>query len=338
MASFEDAFSSASPVLVLPPQFPPHSYSMNNNNLHYSFNNSPSPFTQSSSQASSAFSTNQSQLRASSTAAAGRKRSRAEAADNLNDEALAYHPSLPTPASVSEADWEYGEGMTLVRPNGFIIDASSQTGTWAEEEAEKERQLQEAAAAQSQPSETPILRSYKSQRLDNTATGPASSDEVVFGNGVLVAPSPPKSTMEPTVDDFTIHLGVGWSRLSDDEHIQAAARGWAKFIENHYPVSDVSVRLQSKGLASYLVEAKEGYFLFGEDLKQGRLVSVNLQRTFGNLRSTPPVFDGETVMIASTSPTSAVETKVEAIMTEAMVGTAVDATPNHAFQVEMDMS
>jgi hypothetical protein len=106
--------------------------------------------------------------------------------------------------------------------------------------------------------------------------------------------------MEPTVDDFTIYLGIGWSRISADEHIQAAARGWAKFIENHYPVHDPEIRLQSKGLASYLVEAREGWFLFSEDLRQGRLISSSFARAFENLKNVPPKFDGHEILSAAT--------------------------------------
>jgi hypothetical protein len=136
-----------------------------------------------------------------------------------------------------------------------------------------------------------------SQRLDLTAT-PVIAKEIGLANSTVIASSPPKMPDEPTFDVFKMHLGIGWSRISDDEDIQAAACGWAKFIENHYPVSDVHIRLQSKGLASYLVEAKEGWFLFGEDLREGRLVSASLERIFENLRSVPPVFDGEEMMLA----------------------------------------
>jgi hypothetical protein len=239
--------------------------------------------------------------------AGGRKRSRDEAADSLEDDFFAP-ASAPDPES--EEEWEYGEGMTLIRPNSFIIDASSQTGTRAEEEAEsKHLQAQTPPAVQ----ERPIMRSHKSQRLDLTAT-PVIAEEMGLNNGLAIASSPPKtsstSAQEPTVDAFTIHLGIGWSRISDDEDIQAAARGWAKFIENHYPLSGVHIRLQSKGLASYLVEAREGWFLFGEDLKEGRLVSASLDRTFENLKTTPPVFDSEEILVAAVdTPTIDMEAK-----------------------------
>jgi hypothetical protein len=269
--------------------------------------------------------------------AAGRKRSRDEAAPNLSfeDEYFPTHPVIPPPEN--EEEWEYGEGMTLIKPNGgYLISASSQTGTWAEEKAE----------VNSQPTtpspEKPMLRSHKSQRLDLSGT-PAIAEEISLSNGTLVTPlsqsknisTSMNSATEPTVDDFTRHLGIGWSRISEDEHIQAAARGWTKFIENHYPVTNVRIRLQSKGLASYLVEAQEGYFLFGEDLKQGRLVSRGLERTWENLRGSPPVFDGEVVMEAGETPKM---TGMETLMNgngATMNGT--QGLASQSLEVDMDM-
>lgn len=300
---FNQASSSSSPVVVLrPPQFPSQPYNMNSNNLTFT---NPSPFGQVSPNPS-AFS-----LPQTPSSTAGRKRSRDEAADNLQEDYLS------PPIQESEEDWEYGEGMTLIKPNGFIIDASSQTGTWAEEKAEiSQLQAQTPPAIQ----ERPMLRSYKSQRLDLTAT-PVIAEEISLSNGTVIASSPPKMASngmeEPTIDAFTIYLGIGWSRISDGEDIQAAARGWAKFIENHYPVSDVRIRLQSKGLASYLVEAREGWFLFGEDLKEGRLVSTSLERTFENLKTKPPVFDSEEILYAAAeTPRVDIEPKHEVVMND----------------------
>jgi hypothetical protein len=334
---FNQASSSSSPVVVLPPlQFPSQPYNMNSNKLTFT---NPSPFSQASPNPS-AFS-----LPQTPSSTAGRKRSRDEAADNLQEDYFS------PPVQESEEDWEYGEGMTLIKPNGFIIDASSQTGTWAEEKAEiSQVQAQTPPAIQDRP----ILRSYKSQRLDLTAT-PVIAEEISLGNGTVIASSPPKMVSnameEPTIDAFTIYLGIGWSRMSDGEDIQAAARGWAKFIENHYPISDIHIRLQSKGLASYLVEAREGWFLFVEDLKEGRLVSTSLERTFENLKTTPPVFDSEEILYAAAeTPRVDVEAKHEVVMDdtidtqhpvlEAMVNGSLDlpAPAGQDVEMEMDMS
>lgn len=183
--------------------------------------------------------------------------------------------------------------------SGYIIEASSQTGTWAEEKAAEE--VAKAAALAAIVPDRPILRAAKSQRLNLSAT-PAIPEEAL-SSGIAPLPGSPERHSEPTVDDFTRHLGIGWSSLNNaDVDIQVAARGWAKFIENHFPVTDVKIGLQSKGLASYLVQANEGYFLFGEDLKQGRLVSTSLEQTWVNLKGPVPVFESDLVMEAGQTP------------------------------------
>ena len=131
----------------------------------------------------------------------------------------------------------------------------------------------------------PVLRSHKSQRLDQAAI--AQSYLAKTGG---IADGVPDI---PVVDDFTLHLGIGWRRISQDVDIQAAARGWARYIENHYPLSAVTIRLESKGLQSYLVEAAEGYFLFAENLRHGRLVGHDVGTAIANLQTSPPSFAGE---------------------------------------------
>ncbi|KAK0109821.1 hypothetical protein ONS95_002492 [Cadophora gregata] len=242
--------------------------------------------------------------------AAGRKRSRDEASSNLEEDYFQVPvPVIPEPEN--EDEWEYGEGMVLIKKGtGYVTDSTSQTGTWQEEKAAEEQAklaAQIAAAA-----ERPVIRATKSQRLNLSAT-PAIPEEV-SQEAASPGGSPERHT-EPTVDMFTLHLGIGWSSMDNaGPDIQAAARGWAKFIENHFPVTNAKIQLQSKGLSSYLVEANEGYFLFGEDLKQGRLVSTSLERLWVNLRGPAPVFDGDLVMEAGQTPKIDAQLLVEGAM------------------------
>jgi hypothetical protein len=240
--------------------------------------------------------------------AAGRKRSRDEAAVNLDPPEKIVEPPV---VNESEDEWVYGPGMTLIKKStGYIAEASSQSGTWVEERAAQEeaRKAEAARLAQEQLAQTrPSLRSHKSQRLDMTTCTSASerfpsrhSSPTRDATNPMTASS--DSLAQPIVDDFTLHLGVGWSRISTDGHIQAAARGWARYIENHYPVTNVQILLESRGLQSYLVGATEGYFLFAENLRQGRLVSATPEGALRNLKISPPVFDGADVMDAAESP------------------------------------
>ena len=338
---------------------------MDSNRPHFS-----SPFTNGTNQSPLPSSwSNVTPTGATPTSAAGRKRSRDEAAPNLEDDYFPVQPPAVQPEPENEEEWEYGEGMTLIKPNrkGCIIEAGSQTGTWAEEKAEQEKAKAAAAALAASSPERPILRAAKSQRLHLNST-PSISEEVL-SNGTLVSPGSPERTnghAEPTVDDFTRHLGIGWSSVNTaDLDIQAAARGWTKFIENHFPITDAKIRLQSKGLASYLVEANEGYFLFGEDLRQGRLVSANLENTWVNLRGPVPIFEGDVVMEASSTPkidannhsitngelvmngmdghamNNDVQPMIDGHMINGMEGGALNGVQNLAgntLEVEMDMS
>ncbi|OAA67883.1 hypothetical protein SPI_00078 [Niveomyces insectorum RCEF 264] len=279
----------------------------------------------------------------------GRKRSRDEAAVNLDAPEKA--PPAIEPVQEDEDEWEYGPGMVLIKKtSGYVRDASSQSGTWLEEQAAAQEALrkEEALAEQRRHAqERPSLRSHKSSRLDLTANL-ASRDASTHSNRASpkrdLGDSTPRtleagsggSGSQPVIDDFTLHLGIGWSRLGEDEHIQAAARGWARYIENHYPITEPKILLESRGLESYLVEAGEGYFLFAEDLRQGRLVSSDPQRALTNLKSSPPVFDGDHTMSASSSGTPR-PTEAEPLPVVPAVATATTAVPSF-LEADMEMN
>jgi len=240
--------------------------------------------------------------------AAGRKRSRDEAAVNLDPPEKLVEPRAIQDA---EDEWVYGPGMTLIKKSaGYVTDAGSQSGTWVEDRAAKDeaRKAEAALLAQEQLAQSrPSLRSHKSQRLDMTTSTNADeklpsrrSSPTREATNPMTASS--DSLAQPIVDNFTVHLGIGWSRISEDGHIQAAARGWARYIENHYPVTNAKILLESRGLQSYLVEASEGFFLFAENLRQGRLVSATPEGALQNLKASPPVFEGLATMDASESP------------------------------------
>ena len=261
-----------------------------------------------------------------------RKRSRAHSVEDDS-----YFPanvaSVVTKCAVEPI---YGEGMTLISPaNGLGISPESQTGTWYEEQQDAERiAALVAAAALAQQSSAPPLPSRKSQRLDTSSTNE-------FASSVPLTPasSPTKSGSEkPTIDYFTHLLGVGWSRLGIDNDVRAAARGWAKYIENHYPVTGAEILLQSKGLDACLVGVKEGYYLFKEDLSEGRLVGSSWEICLTNLQSTPMAFEGAETLQAAPTPKSQVSSNVvdsagilpkePSVKLESMESSAVVAPPS----------
>ncbi|KAI9648561.1 hypothetical protein NHQ30_003197 [Ciborinia camelliae] len=326
---FPQSFSQSSPVLAMPPQSPPQ-HSCNRPTFTSPFVKAPM-----SSPPPSSWLTPTS----ASQSAAGRKRSRDEA-DFEDDEYTLQAPVEPVIVE-NEEEWEYGPGMTLIKPSkAYILSADSQTGTWLEE---KEAEEKAQAALRAASPEQPILRSAKSQRIDQSST-PSMVKEKSVANGALSTPIQTGVTgpVQPSIDEYTRHLGIGWSKFSADEDIQAAVRGWTKYIENHYPINNVIIRLQSRGLASYLIEAQEGYFLFGDDLKQGKLVSSSLEQTFKNLQGPVPIFEGDMLLEASETP-KASSPNVNAMTNnghvEEMITGGIPTTelPN-AVEVEMDMS
>lgn len=288
MASFGRQFGAASPVLTMPPQ-PSHQAAFNMAGLSHQ------PALPQKAFGSANFGVPVSSANLSAAPSTSRKRSRDEAAENLEAD-------VPPPAPVQEPEeeWVYGPGMTLIKnTKGYVADASNQSGTWLEEKAAAEEESRRVYN-----SEKAMLRSSKSQRLDRCLD--LSSVQSTAPNVESVSPTNTSFSRAggPIIDDFTLHLGIGWRKISDDVHIQAAARGWARYIENHYPVTNAQIRLESKGLQSYLVEASEGFFLFAENLRQGRLVSQNVQGALRNLQSSPPTFDGMETLTAAESPSS----------------------------------
>ena len=223
---------------------------------------------------------------------ASRKRSRDDAAINLEPDAP---PSPPAIQEEPENEWIYGEGMVLIKAKkGYAPDASTQSGTWLEE-----KKATDDANRKAHEEMLATTRNAKSQRVYQ-ADAPSPPALSPTSNSPLGSSTDDNSG--PIIDDFTLHLGIGWRRISEDEHIQAAARGWARYIENHYPITNAQIRLESKSLESYLVEANEGFFLFGENLRQGRLVSQTVDGMLRNLQQSPPVFEGADILAAVDSP------------------------------------
>ena len=197
----------------------------------------------------------------------------------------------------------YGEGMVLLNPStGASISPDSQSGTWLEEKHEEERLAAEKAAKEAAQALVMPDRPAKMGRLEQ-----ASLD---------LQPdltSSPTSTGSPVafVDPASALLGVGWKViLRDDEDLQKAARGWARYIEVHYPLDGVEIVLKSEGQEAYLVHAahpQESWWLFKEDLTEGRLVSTTWDGCVAGLRSMPIAFEGATSIVAQRTPSPPAE-------------------------------
>ncbi|RMZ81893.1 hypothetical protein DV738_g2054, partial [Chaetothyriales sp. CBS 135597] len=236
-----------------------------------------------------------------------RKRSRDDISYDPDTDG-SYFPStdmVNTPAPIPEEPI-YGEGMVLLNPrSGYSISAESQTGTWLEEKQDREKLEEEIRAANFRP-QLPTCR--KAARLSQTAIKasitPASADI----NGAPA--SPPKSAAtNPEPDDAAIALGISWTQVATDESIQSAARGWARYIDNHYArhIHGAGIVLKNTAHDAYLVRCHEGFFLFSENLLEGQLVATSWDRCLDNLKSYPFVFDGTDRLRAERTPGPDVE-------------------------------
>lgn len=83
---------------------------------------------------------------------------------------------------------------------------------------------------------------------------------------------------EAVIDEASRILGIGWTQVKGEQAREAAARGWARYITNHFGLAEVEILLQNKGNGSYLVKASidgtERYCRFSEDLNAYQLVAA----------------------------------------------------------------
>lgn len=234
-----------------------------------------------------------------------RKRSRDESAFEQASMENPYFtaPPDPIPEAPEEQAYTYGEGMTLVPVgNGRALTAESQTGTWYEDKVARE------VAARTDAAQRPKLAmGRKSQRLSQ------SSIETALSIPLHTDPSsPPKPTPSAEIDEATIALGIGWTKMStEDPDLQAAARGWARYLEVHYPqhIHGAEILLKHRGLDAYLVGCQEGFYLFQENLLEGKLVGRTWEVTLANLRAQPMQFEGVEVLQAERTPGPDAEAK-----------------------------
>jgi hypothetical protein len=234
-------------------------------------------------------------LAAVSNATAGRKRSIADVDDpeeNLPTGSIVTQvPAKPKPEPI------YGPGMTLIYPGepGWSIAAESQTGTWCEENKEKEEK--------SAPAVRPIAVSRKSQRMDSATdvSIPSLNDMAVDQSENVIDEN------GNTIDTLIASLGVGWKNVMTNATLRDAARAYSRVIENHFDLTEATVMLEKESLSAYLVRAKQhgvqGYWLFSDSLQWCQLVGWSLQRTVTNLMSGPvPQVEGERINARQRTP------------------------------------
>lgn len=107
---------------------------------------------------------------------------------------------------------------------------------------------------------------------------------------------------DPIVDGYTRLLGIGWTSATANSDVAAMARGYTRYIVNHYPLTNVEILAMNKGSGIYLVESSQGYFVFNEELNSGRLVARTKMETIANLLDSPVRYSSATPLFAARTP------------------------------------
>ena len=103
----------------------------------------------------------------------------------------------------------------------------------------------------------------------------------------------------PRIDEYSRILGVGWTRIRDDPDVLAATRGFCRYIEKHYPLTGIEILVKGRSLDAYLVKTSQGYFLFKDDLSEGKLVAKEFNLTLIRLSDPEIRYDGESPIRAN---------------------------------------
>jgi hypothetical protein len=222
---------------------------------------------------------------------AGQKRSRGDIVDDDDDEDGRPHPdgsfAAPTREELAKSRGQpvYGPGMTLIYPDdpGYRQAAESQSGTWVEENAERE-------PFKLAHMKRPTATSRKSQRMDSGATT-AGADDLAQ---LVLPPSMREVTTEPLIDETTRALGISWTRMDRTEALCINQRAYSRWIQNHYPrLKDVSIWFENSALPAYLVAATNAfngqheYYIFANDLTEAQLVTTDPSQLIPRLKLLP---------------------------------------------------
>lgn len=270
-------YYASSPVLFMPPHqssyFFPHHFGRDTNNNMMDFQQQGSAvFPPSYNSASHV------DLRPSSFAAAGRKRSRDDMVEDEDDCDAALGRQNNSAVSIQNSKSQpIQRSMPDVCPCSPTVITIPALETISPADVQYESnpfsQSLNGSVSPMVSLSRPIAVSRKSQRLskDMSPTCPLTTVAVT------------SSDRTGTVDRVSLILGVGWIKLDTaDLAIQAAARGWARFIEKYFPeLVNVEILLQSKSdSGGYLARAyssttnAECYCRFTDDLRTYRVLAV----------------------------------------------------------------
>jgi len=222
-------------------------------------------------------------------------RKRGREPENPLDNIPSYLPPSRTP-NISPHDI-HGQGMALIDPmTENVTDAATSGASLLQDRlnaVSQSQQVEESIETPQMPKEMPDSKRVRSS-MSTSVRDFAGTLEA--GNGSAI------ETGDDEVDQYSEMLGIGWSKVSDDPDVLAAARGCARYIEKHYPLSNVEVKAKNTSNDMGLVKASGGWFLLPVDLSKCRLIGRDWEHAMGNLKQNPIAFEEAEEMLAAESP------------------------------------
>ena len=227
-------------------------------------------------------------LRPSKSSVAGHKRSRDDltAEDDDNDELPAAPTSVPLPIGSQSIN---GPSMTYNFPSQ-PGPSNNSTNTQANLFWMQQQQQQQASQSSSSFSDRQRATARKSQRmsrasnqLDQPRLGNSNKNDEMVANIDHSRNSSVNSINninQPTIDAASHALGISWTQLTGDPALEAAARGWSRYIANNFMLTDVQILLHSKSdrdggyLVRAVMDGELRYCRFSEDLDWFQIVAV----------------------------------------------------------------
>ncbi len=196
---------------------------------------------------------------------------------------------------------------------GSASTAETEFRTWFEDQLAMKLQTDDEGKAIAMTGSEGELPRRKVARWDTSS----NVDPTIAANPTESARA---SVAGPIIDQYTHLLGIGWTYVGGNSNLAAMARGFGRYIDNHYPLRDTEVLAKSKSLDSYLTRTSQGYFLFKEDLSSGQLVANTWEDTLANLQCSPIRFSQAQIFAASRTP----DTSRESDNTVSMVAESED--------------
>ena len=211
----------------------------------------------------------------------------------------------------------HGADIPRINPlTGTATEAEEVSGSWLENELDERLNANWKDRGMKMTDSEGESPKRKVQRRETTS-------DANVAEASNAAESSRATVAEPTIDQYTRLLGIGWTYEGEKSSFVAMARGYARYINNHYPLTDIEILLKSKSLESYLVKSNQGYFLFQEDLTTGQLVAETWEDALENLQRSPVRFSSQQPLRAAESSHKGCENDDSAALS-AMAGEAGD--------------